>query len=90
MSTAEHEVSPGAISSQQNPPPVAQALEAPPEIQPVASFQVPPPEKFSFKPEDWPKWIQRFERFRKATGLEKRSGKNQVNTLIYAMGDPLI
>ena len=34
------------------------ALEAAPEIQPVANFQVPPPEKFSFKPEDWPKWIQ--------------------------------
>ena len=30
---------------------------------------------FSFQPEEWPKWIQRFERFRKATGLDKQTGK---------------
>ena len=30
---------------------------------------------------------QRFERFRKATGLDKQTGKNQVNTLIYTMGE---
>ena len=29
----------------------------------VANYQVPPPEKFSFKPEDWTRWIRRFERF---------------------------
>ena len=42
---------------------------------------------FSFQPEEWPKWIQRFERFRKATGLDKQTGKNQVNTLIYTLGE---
>ena len=31
--------------------------------------------------------IQRFERFSKATGLDKQTGKNQVNTLIYTMGE---
>ena len=52
----------------------------------VVNYQVPPPEKFSFKPEDWTRWIRRFERFRKATGLDQKSGENQVNTLVYSMG----
>jgi len=29
----------------------------------VANYQVPPPKKFSFKPEEWTRWIRRFERF---------------------------
>ena len=53
----------------------------------VANYQVPPPEKFSFKPEDWTRWIRRFERFRKATGLDQKRGENQVNTLVYSMGE---
>lgn len=52
----------------------------------MALFQVQPPEKFSFKPEDWLKWIRRFERFRMASGLEKEGEESQVNTLIYSMG----
>lgn len=52
----------------------------------MALFQVQPPEKFSFKPEDWSKWIKRFERFRMASGLEKEEEESQVNTLIYSMG----
>jgi len=46
----------------------------------VANYQVPPPEKFIFKPEEWTRWIRRFERFRKATGMDEKSGENQVNT----------
>ena len=54
----------------------------------MASFQVQPPEKFSFKPEEWPKWIWRFERFRLASGLSKEDEESQVNPLlIYSMGD---
>ena len=53
----------------------------------VANYQVPPPDKFSFKPEDWTRWIRRLERFRKATGLDQKSGENQVNTLVYSMGE---
>ena len=52
----------------------------------VASYQVPPPEKFSFKPEGWTRWIRRFKRFRKATGLDQKSGEHQVNPLVYSMG----
>jgi hypothetical protein len=48
--------------------------------------QVQPPEKFSFKPEDWQRWIRRFERYRVASALDKASDENQVNTLIYTMG----
>ena len=61
----------------------------PPGVQAVsvANYQVPPPERFSFKPENWPRWIRRFERFRKATGLDQKHGANQVNTLIYSMGE---
>lgn len=53
----------------------------------IASYQVPPPEKFSFKAEEWPKWIRRFERFRKATSLDERDEESQVSTLIYTMGE---
>ena len=54
---------------------------------PITNFQVSLLDKFSFEPDDWPKWIQRFKRFCKAAGLDKQCGKNQVNTLISAMGD---
>ena len=54
----------------------------------AASFQVVPPESFNFAcPEQWTKWIRRFERFRIASGLSAKDDEAQVNTLIYAMGD---
>jgi hypothetical protein len=34
----------------------------------------------------WHKWLQRFDRFRSASGLEDKSGVTQVNSLIYSMG----
>ena len=53
----------------------------------MASFNVAPPEKFSFKPEEWPKWIRRFERFRVASELNEKPENTQISTLIYSMGD---
>ena len=54
----------------------------------AASFQVSAPEPFTFsRPDEWPKWIRRFQRFRVASGLSEKDDKTQVNTLIYAMGD---
>ena len=54
----------------------------------MEQFQVTPPPKFDFtKPEEWPKWIRRFERYRIVSGLELKPNENQVNTLIYTMGD---
>ena len=49
---------------------------------------MPPPKSFNFsKPEEWPKWFRRFQRFRQASGLTDKSEENQVNTLVYTMGD---
>lgn len=54
----------------------------------MATYQVTPPETFSFAhPQEWPKWIRRFERFRAASGLSTKEQDVQVNTLIYSMGD---
>ncbi len=50
-------------------------------------FQVSPPDKFTFRAEDWTKWIKRFDRFRIASGLETQADENQVNALIYTMGE---
>ena len=56
-----------------------------------ATYQVSPPEQFNFNhPEEWPKWVQRFERFRIAAGLEEKTEEVQVNTLIYTMGDDIL
>ncbi len=54
----------------------------------AATFQVSAPEPFNFScPAEWTKWRRRFERFRKASGLDASDEEAQVNTLIYAMGD---
>ena len=54
----------------------------------MASYQIAPPQRFNFsQPEEWPKWIRRFEQFRQASGLNTKGQESQVNTLVYAMGD---
>ena len=54
----------------------------------MASFQIAPPEQFNFEqPEEWPRWIRRFERFSDASGLSGKEDTHQINTLIYCMGD---
>ena len=78
---------PGVNAGTAEQPLIRQPQIVQPSIRPAANFQVTPPEKFSFKPEEWPKWIQRFQRFHKASGLDKQSSENQVNTLIYTMGE---
>lgn len=55
---------------------------------PRAAYQVETPKSFDFQsPEDWPRWLRRFERFRKTSGLHSQSQEDQVNALIYTMGD---
>jgi hypothetical protein len=39
------------------------------------------------KPEQWPMWIRRFERFRSLTGLDKKNQPVQVDTLLYTLGE---
>ena len=68
--------------------------ETQPETQPeqrpmteMALAQLPLPTSLnSKKPEDWRKWIARFECYRIASGLDKRENTVQINTLVYAMG----
>ena len=50
--------------------------------------QILPPEPFPFRtPEEWPKWIRRFQRYRVASGLNSQEEEAQVNMLLYCMGD---
>ena len=54
----------------------------------MATFQVAPPERFDFsRPNEWAKWIRRFDRFRCASSLAEKAEESQVHTLIYSMGD---
>ena len=53
----------------------------------MGTFTVAPPEKLSFKPNDWPKWLQRWERFRIASELGKTLEDTQIATLIRSMGE---
>lgn len=55
---------------------------------PVSSYQIRPPEPFDFtKPNDFERWVRHFERYRVASNLAQASDRQQVNTLIYCMGD---
>ena len=54
----------------------------------MATFTIAPPEPFLFsQPENWGKWIRRFNRFCKSSGMAEKPEPDQVNTLIYSMGD---
>ena len=54
----------------------------------MAEVRVSPPENFTFsRPEEWTKWIKRFERFRHASGLANEGQERQIHTLVYSMGD---
>ena len=52
----------------------------------ISSCYTPGPFNFA-KPEEWPKWLKRFERFRQASELCKKTEESQVNTLLYSMGE---
>ena len=54
----------------------------------AAKVGVTPPEPFPFsKPEEWSRWIRRFERFRIASKLNGEEDNAQLNMLLYCMGD---
>ena len=47
----------------------------------------PPPEQFDFKrPQEWPQWRKRFERYAALDELSKKEGEVQVSALVYALG----
>ncbi|KAL3208901.1 hypothetical protein MRX96_038503 [Rhipicephalus microplus] len=58
------------------------------EVKPVhGMFAVPAPPAFDFhRTSEWPSWIQLFDDYRFAYGLNERSEAAQVRTLLYSMG----
>ncbi|KAJ8340446.1 hypothetical protein SKAU_G00350790 [Synaphobranchus kaupii] len=51
----------------------------PPLPCPSATFSIQPPEPFTFtKPQEWERWISRFERFRQASNLHTYPQANQI------------
>ena len=55
---------------------------------PGINYSMPAPEGFNFdKPDQWPCWIRRFDRYREASGLAQQKDEKQIDTLIYSMGD---
>ena len=54
----------------------------------ATGIQLQPPESFNFQtPDEWPRWRKRFEQFRIASGLGSKSEEQQVNTLLYCLGE---
>ena len=53
----------------------------------MANVRLQPPDNFDFKrPDEWQRWIRRFEQFRLASGLSAESDERQVSTLLYCLG----
>ena len=54
----------------------------------MAQIRLEPPATFNFRtPDEWPRWRNRFEQFRFASGLSDDDPKKQVNTLLYCIGE---
>ena len=46
------------------------------------------PDQFNFRtPDDWPRWLRRFQQYRVASGLATAEEAQQISTLLYAMGE---
>ena len=58
------------------------------EITMAAGIHLQPPESFNFQtPDEWPRWRKHFEQFRIASGLGLKSEDQQINTLLYCLGE---
>ena len=54
----------------------------------MAQFRLDPPAAFYFRaPEEWPRWKSRFDQYRTASGLTETPELQQVNTLLYCLGE---
>lgn len=51
------------------------------------SVALPPPGPFSFVPNEWSQWKNRFQRFRRGSGLDSTPDSRQIDVLIYNMGE---
>ena len=46
------------------------------------------PDPFDFKqPDNWTRWLNRFEQFRVASGLDKEEEPKQISTRLYCLGE---
>jgi len=62
--------------------------QAPVVVKQFSAPRLNPPDKFDFSdPAGWTRWSSRWRRFREASGLDSRSDKEQINTLIYTLGE---
>ena len=54
----------------------------------MSQYQISPPETMSFgNPSEWPRWKSRFARYRTVSGLNSKSEEEQIDALMYIMGD---
>ena len=54
----------------------------------MAQLQLKPPDPFNFRtPDDCPRWRRRYEQFHIASGLLDADDVQQVNTLLYCIGE---
>lgn len=51
------------------------------------NFNIPPPENFNPKTEDWNQWMSRYELFEAATQRDRLLDKVRINTLIHVIGN---
>ncbi len=71
----------------QDPPPASTGKIAIPDAN-AGQFMFTPPAQFDFKhPELWDRWLNRFERYRMASGLSEQSSERQATTLMYCLGE---
>ena len=66
---------------------MAEGGEAAPTHSRLTTLHFSPPGTFSFKPEDWQHWFNRFSRYRRAVRLDLEDEDRQVDALLYAMGE---
>ncbi|KAF7645597.1 hypothetical protein LDENG_00201450 [Lucifuga dentata] len=89
MSDPDYSANQAGVRAQRQAPRVGSIAALPGGSAPPSStFTIQPPEPFDFsKPQEWEKWIRRFERFWLASNLHTASHDSQINTLVYCMGD---
>ena len=52
----------------------------------ASTVPIAPPEQFDFnKPDEWPRWKNRFQQFLSASGLDKEVDERRVSTLLYCL-----
>ncbi|XP_054281249.1 uncharacterized protein K02A2.6-like [Macrosteles quadrilineatus] len=53
---------------------------------PMINLTLPTPDTFSFTPNEWHSWRNRFQRYRRGCGLDSTSDARQIDVLLFTMG----